>query len=63
MASIRIDCINKSDRMNPHERIQNVGGSNPDGTRWHLTQEAAIAGVEDGRWQFYVERPVGDRVM
>jgi hypothetical protein len=44
----------KSDRPNAHERILQVGGVNPGGTRWKLSQEQAIAGIEDGRWQFYV---------
>ena len=50
----RIQCINKTDRYDPHDRIKNVGGSNPDGTRWKLTQPEAIAGIEAGKWEFYV---------
>jgi len=59
---VRIDCVNKTDRYNPHERIKNVGGVNTDGTRWKLSEEEAIQGILAGKWQFYVERPRGHRV-
>lgn len=59
---VQIQCINKSDRPNPHERILSVGGVNQDRTRWKLSQEQAIAGIEDGRWQFYVSVNGGQTV-
>ncbi|OYQ64915.1 hypothetical protein B9G53_09500 [Pseudanabaena sp. SR411] len=54
-SSHEIKCINKSDRMNPHERITAIGGVNPNGTAWKLTQEEAIAGIEKGNWKFFVK--------
>lgn len=52
--SVQIQCVNKTDRYNPHERISHVGGVNADKTRWKLTQEQAIQGIESGQWRFYV---------
>jgi hypothetical protein len=50
----QVTCINKSDRFNPHERIRAIGGLNPDGTNWKLSQQDAIRGIEAGTWAFYV---------
>jgi len=60
----RVDCINKSDRYNPWERILNLGGpdSGPSG-RWKLSQELVVAAIKSNQYgEFYVERPAGDRV-
>lgn len=55
MASrVEMKCVSKTNRMDPHERIRGVGGINPDGQRWWLKQEDAIAGIESGKWNFYV---------
>lgn len=54
MTDIEVKCINKSDRYNPHERIINIGGVNQDGTRWKLSQQEAIAGIDSGKWSFQV---------
>ena len=59
---VRIQCINTTQRTNPHERISSVGGQNPNGTSWKLSEADAIAGIESGRWTFYVERPAGHAV-
>lgn len=51
--TFQIKCINKIDRMNPHERIQNVGGFD-NGKPWKISEATAIDGIETGKWKFYV---------
>lgn len=55
MASHEIKCVNKTDRYNPHERIQNVGGIRASGVTFKITQPACIAEIERGE-QFFVHR-------
>lgn len=50
----RIRCINKTDRMNPYERIKNVGGQNDDGGRWKQTVDQTIREIESREWEFFV---------
>ena len=49
-----IKCINKTNRDSVNDRIMSVGGLNPNGTRWRISIERAIEGVEAGKWSFYV---------
>jgi hypothetical protein len=57
--AIEVKCINKGDRYNPHKAITHIGGINPDGTSWKLSQTDAIAGIESGQYDFFVSSRFG----
>jgi hypothetical protein len=50
----QIHWITRSDRLNHHQRIRHIAGINPDGSRWKISEKAAIAGIEMGAWKFYI---------
>lgn len=56
----QIQCINKLDRPNPHERITHVGGAAD--KQWKITQQRAIELIESGEWRFWVKPRNGDSV-
>ncbi|HEY4779204.1 MAG TPA: DUF3892 domain-containing protein [Solirubrobacterales bacterium] len=58
---VRIECINKTPRQDPHLRIENVGGVNSDGNRWTISENEAIVAIENGTYSFYVN--VNGRVV
>jgi hypothetical protein len=59
----QVRCITRDDRYSPHDRITQIGGVNPDGSNWRLALAEAIQGIKTGKWRFFVERPLGDRVI
>ncbi|MGO9762982.1 MAG: DUF3892 domain-containing protein [Solirubrobacteraceae bacterium] len=52
---VRVRCINKTPRQDPHLRISHIGGVNNDGSRWRMTETAAIKAIKAGEYAFYVE--------
>jgi len=48
--TVQVTCINKTDRFNSHERIHSIGGAS-----WKMSQQQAIACIEGGSYQFYVQ--------
>jgi hypothetical protein len=41
--------------LNHDRRIRGLGGVNPDGAHWRISETEAIAAIEAGRWSFFVE--------
>lgn len=54
-AKHQVRCINKDDRYNPYERILALGGET-NGENWKVSQKEAIAGIEAGKWEFFVQK-------
>lgn len=57
----QVRCINKKQHSNPHERITHIGGIS-NGTRWKISSDDAIKGIETGQWAFYVEQVYNGQV-
>jgi hypothetical protein len=49
---VQVQCV-KCDKAIAHQCVRYVGGVNPDGTRWRLSEDAAIAGMKEGKWRFW----------
>ena len=50
---IEIESINKSEGINPFERISHVGGTNHC-RPWRMTQKKAIEYIENGTYLFFI---------
>lgn len=51
---IEVKCINKSDRYDPYERIQNIGGYTD--KSWKISLQVAINHIRSGEWEFFVKK-------
>ena len=50
---VKISCVMKHNRTDPHERIEKVGGPQPRGSgRWELSLSEAAQGALAGKWVF-----------
>lgn len=49
----QILCVDRSKQIEPHERIVRIGGENADGSTWRITQDEAVAGIQNRRWRFW----------
>jgi hypothetical protein len=41
----QIHCVNRSDRLNHHQRLRAIGGVNPDGAHWKISEAQAISAI------------------
>jgi hypothetical protein len=60
--TLKVDCVVRTDRVSPHHRIRAIGGTGRDGRRWRLSEDAAMAAIDDESAIFYVEQPRGHRI-
>jgi hypothetical protein len=60
--TLRVECVVRTDRVSPHHRIRAIGGRSRDNEPWRLSEEAAIAAIENERATFYIEWPKGHRI-
>jgi Protein of unknown function (DUF3892) len=51
--TMQIKCINRTERMSPHERITHVGGY--ESSQWKITLNDAITKIERGEQAFSVQ--------
>ena len=61
--NVQIQCINKIDRQNPHERIINIGGVRSDGVHWLRSQQQAIQDIESKTYAYWVHVGGKERLL
>ncbi len=54
-----VSSVNRAYSRDPLERVENIAGINSDRTRWQLSQTAAIAAIEAGTDEFFVNATDG----
>ncbi len=70
--TVQIKCINRTERMSPHERITHVGGYVS--SQWKITLNDAIGKIESGeivfcssssqnRWSYCSPQPLRQKVF
>ncbi len=52
----QITCINQGNRQDIHERISLIGGLDENGSRWKMTRQEAIHGIEAGEYEFFIKK-------
>ena len=50
-----VSIVNRAYSRDPLERIESIGGVNADHTQWKLSQVAAIATIEAGTDEFFIQ--------
>jgi hypothetical protein len=57
--STRIDSVNRTERLGPHEHIRNIGGIRAAGSCCRLSQDDGIEGIDQGKWTFTLSAQPG----
>ena len=52
----QITCVNQGNRQDIHERIAYIGGLNENGSRWRMTRQEAVHGIESGEYEFFIKK-------
>ena len=56
--NLEVKFVRKSSGQSSHGRITHIGGMNADGSLWALSEGEAIAGLQSGKYRFFVSSGV-----